>query len=176
MTLSQRLFSLLAVGLVATAALHAQDTTAASTQGRKMSVQAANSIVIGPDPFTFGADFRVFIPINSLRGMRLIPSVGITSFGGLTDNGSYLPVSLRLDIAYSFLRFGGRNGGVYGKIGPVYDLQVGLDSQESQNALGLDLGLGIQGNVGSFDIYLELARVFSDFRRTEIVVGTTYGK
>lgn len=176
MCFSHRLLTLFAVTLFAATTLHAQEdsTSTTPTQPRKMTVQAATSLVIGPDPFTLGADLRVFIPINSLRGMRLIPSLGITSFAMESDNGTVIPFSFKLDIAYSFARFGGRNGGLYGKIGPVYDIQIG--ESETSNALGLDLGLGLQGNVGSFDMYLEVGRVFSDLRRTEIIIGTTYGK
>jgi len=164
----------LALATLTATMLHAQDTTTVAPQGRKMTVQLANSLIIGPDPFTFGADLRVFIPINSLRGLRVIPSLGMTTLSALTDNGTYVPFTFRVDLAYSFLRFAGRNGGLYGKMGPAYDIQLGVNGGESQNALGLDLGMGIQGNVGLFDIYFEVGRIFSDFRRNEIIIGTTY--
>lgn len=161
-----RILSLL-VPLLLAGTLHAQESS------KGMTTQFGLSLLLGLGDYEFtGGEFRGFIPISSVEGLRIIPALGF-SVNNINDHSFVASASVAG--AYTPYRFAGRNGGAYVKAGPRYDVGFNTDIENSTDGnLAANIGVGVQGSLGPIDLYGEFEHLFlKNEGANQIIIGLT---
>jgi|GEM_PF-3459584 len=143
-------------------------------QGSPMTTQFGLGVLLGLGDHEYtGGEFRAFVPIPAVEGLRVIPELGF-SVNNINDH--VFLASLSVSAAYTPFRFAGRNGGAYVKAGPRYDYGFNTDvDNASSGDVGANLGLGVQASVGPIDIYAEFEHLFVDspVSINQLIIGLT---